>query len=175
MADLDRIATTASTGLRRTIDRLGSLVGVVALVALAIAAATFMTGMWVFDRSTNWIVFGGLLCAVPVGAALTAWLLLRLTARLSSGLVADIRSFLGQPNHASGVLIDHDSGIALGVQANSFRELRDEVRTRRRQLPALYACSRAIASVPGLAVIALVGIVVVGGLGTILLIGGVID
>jgi hypothetical protein len=41
-------------------------------------------------------------------------------------------------------------------------------------LPALYAGIRAIANVPGLAAIALLGTLAVGVLGTILLIGGLI-
>jgi hypothetical protein len=50
-----------------------------------------------------------------------------------------------------------------------------DLKHRRKELPALYAGVRAISSVPGLAAIALLGTLAVGALGTILLIGGLID
>lgn len=56
-----------------------------------------------------------------------------------------------------------------------MRDLHSELLARRRELPALFAGVRAITSVPGLAAIAAIGMVAVGGLGTILLIGGIID
>ena len=59
--------------------------------------------------------------------------------------------------------------------ARSLGALRQELNDRRKQLPALFAGVRAITNVPGLAAITLGGIVVVGGVGTILLIGGLID
>ena len=84
-------------------------------------------------------------------------------------------SFLKSSSSASGALIDYDSGMALGVQAKSFRQLRSELTDRRRELPALYAGVRAITSVPGLAAIAFLGILCVGALGTMLLFAGLID
>ena len=100
----------------------------------------------------------------------------RATASAAPRLVDDIRSFLrGGPSSASGVLIDHDSGVALGMQARSFSSLKSDLRRRRTELPALWLGVRAITGVPGLAAIAVVGTLAVGALGTILLIGGLID
>ena len=172
---VERLAASASTGLRATLDRLAKLVGAVILVTLAIGAATFATGMWVFDGSTGWIVVGGAVCLVPIGAAVMAWLLVRGTAKAAPRLLDDVRSFLRTAGDTRGVLIDHDSGVALGMQAKSMGTLRRELVDRRKELPALFAGVRAITGVPGLAAIAVLGTIAVGALGTILLVGGLID
>jgi hypothetical protein len=170
---VERLAETASNGLRSTLQRLGKLVGAVFLVALAVGGATFATGWWVFDGGTGWIVVGGVLCLVPVAAAVTAWFFVRATASAAPRLLDDVRSFLRSPGStAAGVLIDHDSGVALGMQARSFGGLRRELLDRRKELPALFAGVRAITGVPGLAAIAVLGTVGVGALGTILLLVG---
>lgn len=176
MSDLDRQATRVSAGIRRTLDRLGSLILAVACVAFIVGFATFATGWWVFDGSrAAWTVIGGAICAIPVAAALTGWVFVRIAAVTSSGLIDNAHTLLGDSGNASSVLIDYDSGQALAVSSRSFSGLQAQLKARRRELPALYAGVRAISRVPGLAAIAVLGIVMVGGLGTILLIGGVID
>lgn len=172
---VERLAESASNGLRTTLGRLSNLVGVVIVITLVIGAATFATGMWVFDGSTGWIVLGGAICLMPIGAAAMAWVLVRGTAKAAPRLLDDVREFLHTTGGASGVLIDHDSGVALGMQAKSMGGLRRDLTARRKELPALFAGVRAITSVPGLAAISVLGTVAVGGLGTILLIGGLID
>ena len=104
-----------------------------------------------------------------------AWFMVRSTAKAAPLLLGELQSFLRSSTSAAGALIDHDSGVALGMQAKGFRELRTELNSRRQELPALFAGVRAITSVPGLAAIAFIGILGVGALGTILLIGGLID
>jgi hypothetical protein len=160
--------------MRTTLGRLGSLAVTVILVAGLVGVVTFVTGLWVFDSSVGWIVIGGVLCLIPVAAAARAWLMVRGTMRSAPELVEELRSFLDTSRSAAGALIDHDSRVALGVQAKSFRQLRIELNDRRRELPALWAGVRAITTVPGLAAIAFIGIVLVGGLGTILLLAGLI-
>ena len=172
---VERLAEATSNGLRTTLGRLSNLVAVVVIIALVIGAATFATGMWVFDGSTGWIVLGGALCLLPIAAAVTAWLFLRLTAKAAPRLLDDVRVFLQSAGTAKGVLIDHDSGVALGMQAKSMGGLRRELNDRRKELPALFAGVRAITSVPGLAAVSVLGVLGVGALGTILLIGGLID
>lgn len=173
---VERMATNASDGLRTTLGRLGNLVGVVVIIAAVIGAATFATGMWVFDGSTGWIVVGGIVCLVPVGAAAFAFVLVRGAAKAAPRLLDDARTFLAGPSSsAAGVLIDHDSGVALGMQAKSFSGLRQELVDRRKELPALFAGVRAITSVPGLVLVASLGFLAVGALGTILLFAGLID
>lgn len=175
MADLDRIAASASDGMRRTLGRLDRLAVSVVLVTLAVGLATFATGVWVFDASPVWLVVGGAICAVPLVAAGVGWFMVRTTATAAPRLVDEMRQFLRTSSSAAGALIDHDSGVALGMQAKSFGELRRELTARRTELPALFAGVRAITSVPGLAAVAVLGTVGVGALGTVLLIAGVID
>jgi hypothetical protein len=172
---IEQVAISASDGLRATLGRLADLVGVVTLITAVIGVATFATGMWVFDGSTGWIVVGGIVCLVPVGAAIIAWLFVRGAAKAAPRLLDDARTFLRSAGSASAVLIDHDSGVALGMQAKTMGGLRRELLDRRKELPALFVGVRAITSVPGLAAIAVLGTVGVGLLGTILLIGGLID
>lgn len=160
--------------MTHTLGRLGTLaVSVIAVTAL-VSVATFATGAWVFDNSTGWFVIGGIVCAIPVIAAIRGWLMVRGTMRSAPKLVAELRTFLPSSRSAGGALIDHDSGVALGMQAKSFREMRIELNERRKELPALFAGVRAITTVPGLAAIAFIGMLFVGALGTILLIGGLI-
>ena len=172
MANIDRAATAASSAIRRTLERLRSLAAITALITLVVGAATFATGWWVFHGTTSWLVIGGVLCAAPVVAAAIAWVFVRATVRLSDQLLPDVRTLMGQSREASSMFIDYDSGQALGIQARSFRQLRSEVTTRKAQLPALYVCTRAITSVPGLAAMAIIGTVLMGGFGTILLLVG---
>jgi hypothetical protein len=172
---IEQVAISASDGLRATLGRLASLVGVVIVITAVIGTATFATGMWVFDGSTGWIVVGGAICLIPVGAAIVAWLYVRGAAKAAPRLLDDARMFLRTSGSASGVLIDHDSGVALGMQAKTMGGLRQELFDRRKELPALFVGVRAITSVPGLAAVAVLGTVGVGLLGTILLIGGLID
>ncbi|MCU1360960.1 MAG: hypothetical protein JWN99_2249 [Ilumatobacteraceae bacterium] len=174
MTDIERLATTASDGMRTTLGRLGNLAATIILITVVVSAATFATGAWVFDNSVGWFVVGGVLCAIPVIAAVRAWLLVRTTVKSSPTLVTELRTFLPTSQTASGALIDHDSGVALGMQAKSFRQMRIELNERRKELPALFAGVRAITTVPGLAAIAFFGLVLVGALGTILLIGGLL-
>jgi hypothetical protein len=175
VTDIERLATTTSTGISTTVRRLSSLVVPVIVVAAIVGLATFATGAWVFGNSVEWFVVGGIICAVPLVAAFMAWRIVRGTAKIAPALLGELRSFLGSSSSARGALIDHDSGVALGVQAKSLRQLRTELNERRRELPALWAGVRAITSVPGLAAIAFIGIACVGALGTVLLLAGLVD
>ncbi|MEX1106014.1 MAG: hypothetical protein WEB78_07435, partial [Ilumatobacteraceae bacterium] len=172
MADIERLATTTSASMHRTVVRLGKLAAATLVVTAAVGIATFATGWWVFDGSLGWIVLGGVLCAVPFAAAAMAWWLVRATLSTAKNLATDLRTFLAKPTGASSVLIDYDSGTALQSQARSFGALRADLTSRRTELPALYAVVRAVTGTPGLAAVAVLGTLLVGGLGTILLIAG---
>ncbi|MBI5088642.1 MAG: hypothetical protein HZB15_07230 [Actinobacteria bacterium] len=174
MTDIERLATSTSTGIANTIRRLAHLVVPLILATLVVGVATFATGAWVFDNSAGWLIIGGVVCAIPVIAAIRAWWLVRGTANAVPKLLDELRTFLPSSSSASGVLVDYDSGIALGMQSRSFRQMRNELEARRTDLPALWTGIRAIVTVPGLAAIAILGIVLVGALGTILLIAGLI-
>ena len=176
MADLDRVAIRISDGLRTILSRVGSLARGMAVIAALVGAATFATGLWIFDGSRPaWAVIGGVLCFAPAFAALVAWFYVKATVRVAASLVGDVRTLLDESHGAADVLINYDTGERLATTARTFGTLRPTLRDRRKQLPALYAGIRAITSVPGLVAIALLGTLGVGALGTILLIGGLID
>jgi len=173
--ETDVVVQRVSDGLHRTLDRLSSLATGVAVVAGIIGAATFATGWWVFpDSRTAWIIIGGVLCLTPVGAALFARLLLRITAKTAPQLIDNVRTFLGGASPASRVLIDHDSGQPVITSSKTFTGLRSELVSRSAELPALWAGVRAITSVPALAAISVLGMIGVGLMGTILLISGLL-
>lgn len=176
MADLDRVATRVSDGLRRTLSRINTLALGMSAITAAIGLATFATGLWIFDGSRlSWIVIGGAICLIPTIAALRAWFYVHATVRFAPTLAGDVRKLLGESHDAATVLINYDTGEPLANTARSFGSLRAELDRRRTDLPALYAGIRAITTVPGLAAIALLGTLAVGALGTVLLIGGLID
>ena len=172
----DLVVRRVSDTMQQTFERLASLATGVGIIALIIGAATFATGWWIFDgtRST-WIVIGGVICAIPLFAALVARRFVRRTAKRAPDLAADVRTFLTTSTNSARVLIDHESGQPVAGYVKNFKTLRSELTQRREELPTLFAGVRAITSVPGLAAIAVLGTLLVGGLGTVLLIGGLID
>ena len=174
--ETDVVVRRVSNGLQQTLRRLSALAGGIAVVATVVSAATFATGLWIFEGTgrPKWIIIGGLICLVPVGAALVARTLIGITAKHSPELVANVRSFMDSSAQSAKVLIDHDTGQPVSSYAKSFTQLRGELNQRRRELPALFVGVRAIISVPGLAALAVLGTLCVGALGTILVIGGLI-
>lgn len=173
--ETDVVVRRVSDGILLTLNRLAGLATSLAMLAAVIGAATFATGWWVFPGSrTAWIVIGGVLCLIPVGAALFARLLLRTASKHAPQLIDNVRTFLGGASPASRVLLDHDSGQPVSASSKTFSGLRGELVSRRAELPALWSGVRAITSIPGLAAIAVLGMLGVGALGTILLIGGLL-
>jgi len=172
----DVVVRRVSDTMQQTFRRLTSLATGIGIFALLIGAATFATGLWIFDGSRNaWIVIGGAICLIPPLAALIGRHLVRRTAKHAPQLVTDIRHFLDTSVHSANVLIDHDSGQPVSGYVKNFKSLRGELKARRSELPALFSGVKAITSVPGIAAIAVLGTLFVGGLGTVLLIGGLID
>jgi hypothetical protein len=162
-------------GVLYTLRRLTSLARGLFVLTAVISVATFATGWWVFNRDRGaWAVLGGALCIVPAAAAAGAWAMVSATAHFAPRLVDDIRSFVGTPSPSAKVLIDYDSGQPIATAARTFSSVRDDLRSRRGDLPALYVGARAITLVPALAAIAVLGMVAAGGLGTVLLIAGLI-
>lgn len=173
--ETDVVVQRVSDALQLTLKRLSSLASGVAVVAAVVGATTFGAGWWVFaDSRTAWIVVGGIICLIPVGAALIARVLLRMTAKYAPQLINNVRTFLGGSSPASRVLLDYDSGRPVITSSRTFSHLRDELEVRHLELPALWAGVRAITRVPGLTAIAVLGIFGVGLLGTILLINGLV-
>ncbi|HEY7625705.1 MAG TPA: hypothetical protein VH761_01510 [Ilumatobacteraceae bacterium] len=176
MADVERTAVRVADGLRVVLSKVGSVALAAARVAVVIGIATFATGWWVFDGSRpTWIVVGGILCFAPCVAAMIAWFRVRQTMRVAPRLVGDVRSLMNESQDAARMLIEYDADQRLMYASRSFSPLRVSVAERRKEMPALWAGVRAATTLPGLAAIAVLGTLAVGALGTILLIGGLID
>jgi hypothetical protein len=168
---------TASDGLQLTLRRLASLAGGIARLALVIGIATFATGLWIFQGTgrPKWIIIGGLLCAGPVvAAALAAWRVRR-TADHAPRLMDDVRGFTKGASESARVLFDYDTGQPVAMTAKNLASLRADLDLRRKDFPALAAGVKAITTVPKLVALSVLGIAATGLLGTILLIGGLID
>ena len=146
------------------------------LIALLISVATFATGWWVFDgRHRPGSSSAAPLCLVPVVAATLGLAVrprrspLRAPPRRRHRHVPAARR--RRPRRAHRLRhrsADRDVGAAAsaGSRPTSAR--------RKVDLPALWVGVRAITVVPALAAIAVLGMLMVGALGTILLIGGLI-
>lgn len=169
-------AVQAGTGLRVLLGSVSSLVGGVVLAAAVVGLATFATGWWVFDHSRPaWSAIGSVLCGAPVLASTAAWWMVAATARRADTLVDEIQRFSASDQSAAQTLIDHDTGHTISFRSQGFGSLPRQVAERRDEFPALHTAMRAVTTAPGLALRALVGIALVGMLGTVLLIGGLID
>lgn len=176
MTEIDRRAGRAADAIRGTLERLGNLMLVTALLAALVGAATFATGWWVFDGSRGaWTVVGGVLCLLPVLAALRGWIYVRGTASAVPRMADDVQALMKVSRDSVSVLIDHDSEQAVAVTARSFSSLRQELQDRRADFPALWLGVRAITTVPGMAALAVLGMLAAGALGTVLLLVGLLS
>jgi len=176
MPELDRVAEKTSTALRGTLGRMTRLVRGLAVIALVVGAATYATLLWVTEGD-EWVLLGLVICAVPLIAALLAFWRLSSTLKVAPKALDDLRTVLRdrQATAKMGPLFDHDTQQPLGTSARSMSGIRAELSTRRKELPALFSTVQALVTVPGLAAIAVVGTLVLGMIGTIMLIVGLLD
>lgn len=163
------------SGLQTMLLAMSRMVLRVSAFAAIIGVATFLTGLSIFEGTgrPKWIVIGGALCIAPAAAAALAAWRVRRAAAYAPRLGAEVRTFIDRRSPASEVLIDIDSGRTIAAPA--MGSLRAELDDRRREFPALSVGVRALMTVPKLTILATVGILAVGGLGTVLFIGAVID
>jgi hypothetical protein len=175
MPELDRVAQRTSTALRGSLGRLGRLVRGLAIGALVVGAATYATLLWVTDGD-DWVLLGAVICAAPFLAALVAWWRLSRTLAVAPKALDDLRTVLRDRQAVSrmGPLFDHDTQQPLGTSARSMGGIRHELRTRRRELPALFTTVQALVAVPGLAALAVIGTLLLGLVGTIMLVVGLL-
>lgn len=172
----ERAANHFSTFLQTTLKRLSSLAFGVASAAVLIAVATYVTGLWSLDGShrSTWMVVGVVLCAIPAIAGVSAWMLVRSTARRTPKLIGEVRGLLGESKAALAMVIDHDSGQPLATTARSLGKLQTVLAEGPSRYPSLRAAVRAATRVPGLVALTVLSALVVGLIGTILLIGAVV-
>lgn len=175
MADVELLATRASDGLQALLARLASLVGGLVVVALLIGAATYATGLWATNGST-WIVVGAIICSLPVLWSVLAWWRIKRTQAVAPAALADLRSVIGdhQARGAMDVLIDHDTQQPIVSTVRSLSAIRADLQTRGTDWPALMQTLAAATTVPGLAALTVLGLVAVGGIGTVLLLSGLL-
>lgn len=175
MADVELLATRASDGLQALLARLASLtLGLVGL-SLVVGAATYATGLWATDGSM-WTVVGLIICGLPVIWSALAWWRIKRTQRLAPGALVDLRDVIGdhQSRGAMGVLIDHDTQQPIVSTVRSLSAIRADLSSRQTDWPALWATLAAATTVPGLAALAVLGTLVVGVVGTVLLLAGLL-
>jgi hypothetical protein len=175
--DSEIVALRASDGLQLTIRTIAAMAAKIASLALFIGIATFATGMWVFDGSgqSKWIVIGGLLSFGPAVAATVAAWRIRRTADLAPRFPAEVKRFGTVVSGATDVLVDHDSGQLMGMRAKNLLALRADLEAHRGEFPALAAGVRAITTVPKLVLLATLGLMAAGAVGTVLLVAKLIS
>lgn len=171
------VARRAGDGLQAMLRTLARVAARIASFALIVGVATFATGLWIFQGSgrDKWIVIGGVISfAAPLAATIAAYRVRR-TADLAPKFAGEVQQFNTVVKGVADVLLDGDTGQVAGLRAKSFTALRSELEGRRRDFPALTAGVRAVTTVPKLLGLALMTVMAAGALGTILLIGGLID
>jgi hypothetical protein len=173
----DGEALRAGDGLQALLRGMSRVAARLASFGLFVGIATFATGMWVFDGSgrDKWIVIGGVLAFGPVIAATLATYRVRRTADRTPEFAGELKLLRTGGRAIADVLIDGDTGRPIGFSTATLGALRGELAQRRKEFPALGIAVKAITTVPKLLVLATLGILAAGALGTILLIGGLID
>jgi hypothetical protein len=176
MPELDRVAERTSTALRGTLGRLTRLVRGLCIGACIVGAATYVTLLWVTDGE-DWVLLGAVICAAPLVAGLLAFWRLSSTLHVAPKALDDLRTVLRdrKATTAMGPLFDHDTQQPIGLSARNMSGIRAELRTRRKELPALFSTVQALVTVPGLAALAVIGTLLLGMVGTIMLIVGLLD
>ena len=172
----DGEALRAGNGLQTVLRGMARIARRLAAFAVLVGIATFATGLWVFEGSgrAKWIVVGGFLALGPAVAAVLASYRVGRTASQAPKFAGELKSLQQGGRALVDVLIDGDTGRFVGLSAATLSGVRSEIEQRRRDFPALSIAMRAITTVPKLILWATLGTVVAGGLGTILLIGGLI-
>ena len=175
MRELDRDAQRTSTALHGTLSRLGRIVRALCVGALVIGVATYATLLWVTEGS-EWILLGAVICAAPFAAAAVAYWRVTRTLTAAPRALDDLRTVLRDRQAATtmGPLFDHDTQQPLGRATVDMTGMRSELAARRKELPALFSTVQAIVTVPGLAALAVVGSLLLGMIGTIMLIVGLL-
>jgi hypothetical protein len=169
------VGMQAGQRIQRVLQRITSLASAVVLFSFLVCLATFATGWWVFDGSSGWAVVGGLICATPVVTAAWAWWLVRNAARRATAVPRELQRYAETDRTNAQLLIDVDTGQPVANYSRQFGGVRIDLAKHAKDMPALYASVRALVRVPVLAAITILGVLGVGALGTILLIGGLID
>jgi hypothetical protein len=175
MSDLDLVAARAADALQMLLSRLATLTFGLMGLAAGIGAATYATGLWV-SHGTVWPVLGALVCGLPASAGALAWWRVRRTQVHAPAALRDLRALIRdrRSRSAVSVLIDVDSRQPVLTTVRSLAGLRADLEARGADWAALTQTLRAATTVPGLAALTIVGMLLVGGLGTMMLLIGLL-
>jgi hypothetical protein len=180
MPDLDALARRAVDAVMLLARRGTMLALIVALVTTLVVGAGYALGFAATsgDVESAWIVIGGVLAVIAIGAPLLAgWRLTRIRTHASE-LVDELRTLLSNDARAERVVIetvdvgeDGTGGATPAVvgQTVQFSRLRT-IALRTENLRSLPGALRAVTTFPGLLAIALVLMLVFGVLGFLFLI-----
>jgi hypothetical protein len=179
MAGIDDLARRAVDAVSLLARRGAMLALSIALLTAVVAGSSVAMGLAAMsgDVETAWMVLGGALAIVAVGAPLLAWWRLTRVRKHATELVDEARTLLSKDAAAERVVIETvevaDDGMARTApavvgQTVQFTRLRNIALTENlRRLPvALYA----VTSFPALLAIALVLMLVFGILGFLFLV-----
>jgi hypothetical protein len=118
MAAIDDLAGQAVAAVEYVARRGAALAIGVALIALLICGSSFLTGLAAMDGSveTAWIVLGGTLLVIAVGAPLLAWWRLARVRRHANALVGEVRRLASRSPEAEQIVIET---VAVDPEAGS--------------------------------------------------------
>ncbi len=108
MASIDDLAGRAVAVVELLARRGAALAIGVTLIALLIGGSSFLTGLAAMDGSveTAWIVIGGTLLVIAVGAPLLAWWRLSRVRRHATALVGEVQRLASRSPEAERVVIE---------------------------------------------------------------------
>lgn len=168
MVDVDELARRAVATVSTLAQRGATLATGVAGAVAVVAGVVYLLGLAALDGSTRsgWLVVGGVLVVVAVGAPLLARSRLNRVRRDAGALVADVRTLIQRNSAAERVVIETFEAPPPGtpgargarpdvvVQTRRFGDLRRLVGTAD-DLRTLPVALSAVASFPGLLAISL--------------------
>lgn len=183
MADREDLARRAVATVHMLAKRGSTLATGVALMVAMVAIAIYLLGLAALDGGarSGWMVIGGVLVVIAVGAPLLARWRLGSVGRHADALVGEIRTLLHQGSQAQRVVVDtFEAGDpagggrqALVVRAQQFNDLRS-LATSFGNLRRLPAAMTAVTTFPGLLAIGLIMMVVFVVLGVVFLIAWIL-
>lgn len=181
MAAIDDLAQRAVDAVSLLARRGALLAAGVALITLLIAGSSYLTGLAAMsgDVESAWMVLGGVLLVIAVGAPLLAWWRLSRVRKEAGELVAEVRKLMSDDAEAQRIVIetveveqpDGTGGAAPAVisQTAQFTRLRN-VALVDGGLRFLPSALRAVTTFPWLLVLALLLCIVFGILGFLFLV-----
>ncbi len=164
LGDLDGLAQRSVESVMRLIRRANALAGGALIVTVVLCLVGFFLGVAALDNGmrTVWIVVGGILAIVGIGAVVLAMFRLSRVRRGSDELVREVRALIGRDEKSQRTVIetvesaDGSTEVSVVGVSRQFFSLRDIVGDRAGQFATLGRALTAITSFPLLMVLATV-------------------